>query len=213
MTTFLLIRHGESMANTEKRFAGHSDVPLSPLGASQAETTADYIATHYHVDSVYASDLLRAFHTGKAIGDRLNLPVIPDRALREIAAGDWEGVRFDDLQRDFAASYDIWLSDIGNAVCDHGESVAALQTRFLEALRRISAENDGKTVVIATHATPIRALQCHCEGKPLSDMKSIPWVTNASITVAEYENNAFRLIQAGNDTHLGQNRTTLPANA
>ena len=212
MTTLLLIRHGESMANTEKRFAGHLNVPLSDVGKAQAEVTADHIVSHYTVDAVYASDLLRAFHTGKAVADLLGVPTIPNRDLREICAGDWEGVTFDDLEKHFPVSYSVWRSDIGNAVCDNGESVAALQKRFLSAICRIAAENDGKTMVIGTHATPIRTLQCHCEGKSLDEMASVPWVTNASITVVEYENGKLRLVQVGNDAHLGQNRTTLPAN-
>ncbi len=212
MTTLLLIRHGESQANLEERFAGHLDVPLSETGKAQAEATAVYIASHYTVDAVYASDLARAFYTGKAVADLFNLPIIKDDTLREIFAGDWEGTTYDDLQTHFPSSYSVWLSDIGNAVCDNGESVAALQTRFLSALRRIASKNDDKTLVIATHATPIRTLLCHCEGKPLDEMKTVPWPTNASVTIVGYDNDTFRLIQSANDAHLGQKRTTLPAN-
>ncbi|MBQ9963888.1 MAG: histidine phosphatase family protein [Clostridia bacterium] len=212
MTTFLLIRHGESMANTEKRFAGHWDIPLSPLGQEQAETTAKHIAATYAVDAVYASDLQRAYRTGKAVADRMHVPIIADKALREICAGDWEQQSFDDLQIRFADSYAVWLTDIGNAQCDNGESVADLQSRFLAALRRIANENDGKTVVIATHATPIRALQCHCAQQPLSEMHNIPWATNASITTVTCENGAFKLIAPPDDSHLGNARTVLPAN-
>ncbi len=212
MTTFLLIRHGESMANTEKRFAGHWDIPLSPLGQAQAEATAQYIAATYAVDAVYASDLQRAFHTGKAVADRLQIPLVADTALREICAGDWEQQSFDDLQKNFAASYAVWLTDIGNAQCDNGESVAQLQARVLGVLRRIAVENDGKTIVIATHATPIRALQCHCARQPLSEMHKIPWATNASVTTVAFENGEFRLIAPPHDSHLGESRTVLPAN-
>ncbi len=212
MTTFLLIRHGESMANTEKRFAGHLDIPLSPLGEQQAKITAAHIASHYAVDAVYASDLLRAYHTGKAVADQMHVPIYTDKALREICAGDWEGVSFDNLQTRFSKSYAVWLTDIGNAACDNGETVAVLQNRFLTALRRIAADNDGKTIVIATHATPIRSLQCHCEGKTLNEMHAVPWATNASVTTVTCENGIFRLVSAGDDRHLGGTRTVLPAN-
>lgn len=210
MTTLLLIRHGESQANVEGRFAGHLDAPLSAKGYAQATITADYLVSHYTVDTVYASDLSRAFDTGKAIADRLNAPVIPDSALREIFAGDWEGTIYDDLPKLFPVSFHTWLTDIGNAVCDAGESVAHLQERVLTALRRIATEHNGQTVVIATHATPIRALQCFCEGNSLSDMKTIPWVSNASVTVVEYENSTFRLLEVGKDAHLGSQRTAFP---
>lgn len=210
MTTLLLIRHGESEANVDGRFAGHLDVPLSETGHTQAAITADYIASHYTVDAVYASDLLRAFHTGKAVADRFGLPTVPDPALREIFAGDWEGAIYDDLPKQFPASFQTWLTDIGHASCENGESVAHLQERFLAALCRIASEHDGKTVVIATHATPIRSLQCYCEGKPLGEMKTVPWVSNASVTVVECENGTLHLLEAGQDHHLGQKRTAFP---
>ena len=212
MTTLLLIRHGESMANTEKRFAGHWDIPLSPLGQRQAETTAAYIADTYTVGAVYASDLARAYDTGKAVADRLGLCAVPERGLREIMAGDWERATFDELAETYPDSYTVWRQDIGNAVCDNGESVADLQKRVLGTLTRIAEAHDGQTVVIATHATPIRALQCHSEGKPLADMKNIPWVSNASLTTVAYEGGTFRLICAGDDRHLGTARTALPKN-
>lgn len=212
MTTFLLIRHGESMANAEKRFAGHLDIPLSPLGEQQAALTAAFIANTHHVDAVYASDLKRAFFTGKAVADTLGLPIFPDNQLREIAAGEWEGVIFDQLQVLFADSYRRWLTDIGNAGCDGGETVSQLQTRFLAALRRIAERHPFQTVVIATHATPIRVLQCHCEGKKLAEMHDIPWVSNASITTVTYEDGVFRAVATGEEAHLGTSGSKLPAN-
>lgn len=210
MTTLLLIRHGESLANVEGRFAGHLDAPLSATGQAQAAITAEYIRSHYTVDDVYASDLARAFDTGKAVADRFGLPTNPDSDLREIFAGDWEGAVYDELPKQFPASFHTWLTDIGNAVCDGGESVAHLQGRVLTALRRIAAEHDGQTVVVATHATPIRSLQCFCEGKTLDGMKTVPWVSNASVTVVECEQGVLRLLEVGKDAHLGQQRTAFP---
>ena len=43
MTTIIVVRHGQSMANLDDLFAGHTDTPLSPLGQRQAHMTAEYI--------------------------------------------------------------------------------------------------------------------------------------------------------------------------
>ena len=67
-----MIRHGQSCANVEKYFAGHLNSPLTALGVSQAQLTAQYIFQHYCVDHVYASDLDRAYLTGKAVADLLS---------------------------------------------------------------------------------------------------------------------------------------------
>ena len=90
MTKLLIIRHGQSQANLDGIFVGHVDSPLSDLGKQQAEVTADFIVSNYHVDAVYASDLERAFYTGKTVADRLGLPITAVRGMREIFAGDWK---------------------------------------------------------------------------------------------------------------------------
>ena len=143
MTRLLFIRHGQSEFNLSRRFAGNTDAALTDLGLLQAAATADYIASAYTVDAVYASDLQRAFCTGKAVADRLGLPVRPHKGLREIFAGEWEGQRFDHLEAAYPETFaGLWRKDIGNSVCDGGESVAQLMQRILATVREI-AEADG----------------------------------------------------------------------
>lgn len=212
MTKLLIIRHGQSQANLDATFVGHTDSPLSDLGKRQADVTADYIVSNYPVDAVYASDLERAFYTGKAVSDRLGLPITAEPGMREIFAGDWEQVKFDTLAEQYGEPYQLWLKDIGLAQCPNGESTADLQNRIVATLRKIAEANDGKTVVVATHATPIRTFMHHCSGLPLSEMKDIPWVSNASVTTVHYENGAFSIVTPGYDAHLGYMRTALPKN-
>ena len=212
MTNFLIIRHGQSRANLDETFAGHTDAPLSDLGRAQVQRTAEYIVSHFRVDRVYASDLHRAFDTAKAVADRLGMPVIAEPDLREIFAGEWEGVPFDALHARGGEPWRIWIGDIGRAVCPGGESVAQLQARVVAALRRIARENEGKTVVIGTHATPIRVLQCHCLGLPPEEMKNLRWVPNASVTTVLAEGDRLMLESAGYADHLGIMRTALPTN-
>ncbi len=213
MTTLLLIRHGESEANRQKIFAGHLDVPLQNTGLRQAQTTAQYIIKNYKVDKVYASDLKRAFDTGKCVADLIGTALVPNKNLREIYAGKWDGCKFDDLVNDFKEDYNIWLTDVGNSRCTDGESVAELSERIMSALTDIAQDNSDKTVVVATHATPIRAVQCLLSGLSLDSMKDIPWVSNASVTEISYDDGKWHLINAGYDDHLSGLKTELPANA
>lgn len=211
MTTLLVIRHGQSVSNIQGVFTGNLDLELTQQGLTQAAMTAEYIVQNFKVDAVYASDLCRAANTGKAVADRLGLPVHTDRRLREIYAGEWEGKSFDYLSANYP-NYMIFRTDIGNCVTDGGETVAQLSDRVLEAFEQIARENDGKTVVIATHATPIRALQCRCEGKPVSEMKDVPWVTNASVSTILYDSGTFRLQERCHDSHLGDIVSRFPSN-
>lgn len=212
MTRFLFIRHGESDGNRFRLFTGQGDLPLTELGHRQAEAAADYIAKTYGkgIDAVYASDLARAWDTGKAAADRLGLPIIPEKGLREIDSGDWEGVRFEELPDRFGEDFALWMTDIGRSRCTGGESVAELAQRVHDAVVRIAEENPGKTVLIATHATPIRTLQCRFAGVGLEGMQQIPWVPNASLTEAVYDSGKWTAVHIGETCYLEGMRTNLP---
>lgn len=211
-TRLLLIRHGQSEANLQGIYAGHSDADLTQLGEQQAVLTAEYIVKNFDVDGIYASDLKRAYSTGRAVADRTGLDVHSIRELREIFAGNWEGVPFEVLQKEYETEYACWINDIGNCRCTGGESVAELKERILSALTKIAQENAGKTIVIATHATPIRAMQCYWSNLELDAMKDIPWVSNASVTEVVYEDGRWELCEIGHDTHLKDLKTVLPDN-
>ncbi len=212
MTTLIFVRHGESRANELRTFAGHLDIPLSDRGVAQANATADFVTAQYRVDKIYCSDLSRAYHTALPIAQRSGAPLLKTEKLREIYAGEWEGQTFDGLQSRYADSYGVWLADIGNAHPPAGESVRALSERVYSAVQEIASENEGKTVVIATHATPIRTLVCRLRGLDIAEMKSVPWVTNASVTTVAFENGAFTLLSVGEDKHLQGLATGFPAN-
>ena len=210
MVNYLMIRHGQSEANLTQCFAGHWDSPATDLGLQQAKLVAEYVAKTYAVDAVYSSDLKRAAAVGEAVAAATGLTMHPDRRLREIDAGQWEGKPFLELVEKFP-SFAVWRNDIGSACCDGGESVAQLQKRILGALEDIAEKHPGQTVVIATHATPIRVTLCHAVGLGLEEMKKVPWVSNASLTRIAYDGQ-FRVVEAGFDGYLGEATSVLPVN-
>jgi len=140
MTTLLLIRHGQSLANLTRYFAGHTDPALTELGLKQAACTAEFLVAAYPITAVYSSDLLRAFQTGSAVAERLAQPVHKDTSLREIFAGQWEGKSFDEIREQFEEDYHCWMTDIGHCRPTDGESTAELLVRAENALRRIAEE-------------------------------------------------------------------------
>jgi len=212
MTKFILVRHGQSEANKDNLFAGHSDFPLSELGLRQAEMTAEYILNHHTVDAIYSSDLKRAYSTALPVSRQTGIEIIPDERLREIFAGEWESLPFTDIAVKFPKDREIWKNDIGNSRPTDGESVRDLADRILCRLTEIAEDNDGKTVLITFHATPIRSMQALWQFGDIEEMKNINWVPNASVTVAEYENGEFKLVSVGESDHLNEINTTLPPN-
>ena len=211
ITHIYLIRHGESMGNKRDAFLGHTDLDLTPKGHMQAEQTAHYLKNIY-ADVIYSSDLMRAYSTAMHTAKIKGIDVIKNKNLREIFAGDWENKTFEFLKEEFADEYKIWMNNIGLARCTNGESVKELQNRIVNEVIKIAKENEGKTVFIFTHATPIRALKAACDNVKMDEMRNIPWATNASVTHAQYENSVLSIKDYSVDYFLGEIRTALPKN-
>lgn len=210
MTRLIFIRHGQSVANYEDKFAGHSDFDLTDLGRKQAELAADYVKKNFKIDAIYASDLLRAYNTAVPSAKAFGLEITPSKELREIYAGVWEAMTFSDIIRDYAKDFAVWRDDFGHSYCPEGETVVQLSKRVCAEVRRIAEENDGKTVLIATHATPIRAIQCDAAGYSAEEMRKVNFVGNASISVFDCENGRFIAKEVGICDHLGDLSTYLP---
>ena len=197
MTELLFIRHGYSEGNKEHRFSGQMDFPLDAAGRLQAKELAAYLCRAYRIDAIYASDLCRAVETVMPLSEALSMPIHTMQALREIDVGLWEGMLREDAARLYPEGHALYLETPGLVRFDGGESFAEMRERALGAVRRIVAENEGKTVAIATHGGVIRALRTLWENIPLEQMGRIPHVPNASVTVVRYEGSTATLIAAG----------------
>ena len=89
-THVLLIRHGQSQGNAERRFGGHTATPLSPRGRRQAQATARALQSE-ELTAIYSSDLARAVETAQAVATLTGLPINPTSAFRERSVGVMEG--------------------------------------------------------------------------------------------------------------------------
>jgi len=158
-TTLLLARHGETDWNREHRLQGWADPPLNELGRAQALELAARLEGQ-RIDAVYASDLRRASETARIVADRLSLPVIEDRSLREVDLGSWSGKLRDDVTG-------LTRSD--------GESRVQLRERVVAGVLAIAAGHPGETLLIVSHGGSLRALETHSTGRdprPLANCES-----------------------------------------
>ena len=202
MVTFILVRHGFSMGNKEKKFSGQMDVPLDEAGLRQAESVSEYIYNTFKADKIYSSDLCRAFDTVKPLAQALGTEVIKTKAFREVDVGKWQGRLIEDVKKEYPESFQFYKEKPGIARFDGGETYGECQKRALDEIVKIAKENDGKTIVIGTHGGVIRNLRAAFTQTPLENIEAIPHVPNASITVAQYENGKFILKAVGLTDYL-----------
>lgn len=187
MTRLIITRHGQSIANAERRFAGHSDFDLSDIGKQQAELVADYICKNESIDIIYSSDLKRAYNTALPTAKRLGMEIIPTTDLREIFAGEWEALTTDEIAQIYAEDFDVWRNDYARSRCTGGESTAEVYARVTKAVCELAQKHDGKTIMLSTHATVVRSLSAFSMGLSAQQAGDIPFTHNASINIFTYE--------------------------
>lgn len=203
MTTVIFVRHGQSTANLERVFAGHTDAPLTELGHKQAENTAQFLK-NYPICAIYSSDLKRSMQTAEPTGKLQGLTVIPNKELREIYAGEWEGRFYEELVEKYADSFTTWRTDCGRAHPEGGESTLELGTRIYREVDRLIEKHKGECFAIFTHATPIRLMRAKWEGYLPEELKNVEFCANASVSVVEYDDNGqVNVLLCGYDEHQG----------
>ncbi len=207
MTRLIITRHGQSIANAELRFAGHSDFDLSETGHAQAALVAAYLKEKEKIDVIYSSDLKRAYNTALPTAKAFGLDIIPSEKLREIFAGEWEGHTTADLALMYADDFSVWKNNYAASRCTGGESTAEVYRRAYEEVSRIAEQNDGRTVLVSTHATLVRALCARSLGLDASRAGEIPFTHNASINVFEYDGGRLTPISLDIIEHLGDTVT------
>ena len=185
-TKIIIVRHAQSTGNLLAAFHGHYPSDITELGVKQAECTSQFLKD-WKIDMAFASDIPRAYHTASIIAQPHGIDVVAVEGLREIYAGEWEQMLFNDISIKYPDEYKSWTEDLGNARCPGGESVKDLQARVNASIEKIVKENAGKNILIGTHATPIRVMACIWHGLPLEKVTTLPWVPNASVSVINYD--------------------------
>lgn len=211
MTKFIIVRHGQSMANIEKIYAAHVNTPLSEMGHTQAELVGEALK-ETPIHAIYSSDLQRAVDTAAPTAKSHGLEITGRKELREIDGGEWEGKKFDDLIKEYPEEYGIWLTDVGKSRATGGESMAEVSARMNREIDRIAALHPDQTVLITSHAAAIRTVCARALGIPVERMREVEWVRNASISTFRYEDGKLIAEQLGQTAHLNGLESSLPAN-
>ena len=197
MTRLLLIRHGYSSGNKDRRFSGQIDLPLSEEGIQQAERVCNYIQENYTVDTIYSSDLERAIDTVKPLSEALSLPINIHRELREINEGIWQGMLITEVEAKWPEEYAFYKANLGLHQFEGGECYASLLARLLPMINKIVADNKDKTVVIGTHGAVVRGLLSVWQGIPLERLLEVPRVPNGTVTEVEIDGDDVRIVKLG----------------
>jgi alpha-ribazole phosphatase len=205
MLKLLVIRHGETISNAEQRFSGHQDVNLTEKGILQAEQLA-YRLRDCQIDAIYASDLKRAIHTAKIIIGNRNIPFYKEPHFREISFGDWEGLKWDEINAEKEeGNSDNWWNQPDSPL-PGGESLRDLRKRIVIALKKVIREQDEedkyKTVAIVCHGGVSRMIIGIALDVPMEKVWNIRQQSTA-LNIIRYDKKGGFFIDSVNDiAHL-----------
>jgi probable phosphoglycerate mutase len=146
----ILLRHGETTWNAERRLQGHDDAPLSPRGVAQANDLQAFVRAIAPI-RVVCSDLGRTRETAALLGFA-GAPA--DRRLREIDMGEWTGRIKTEVEAERPDDYRAWRA--GAFTPKNGEGWPAFRSRVVEGLLDSLGENGANTLAVV-HGGVIRA--------------------------------------------------------
>lgn len=148
-TRIVLVRHGEPDDTVRGRCYGRLDPGLSPRGREQMWRTWQLLSGE-PVTAIYCSPSRRAVESA-SLGAIDGLAVTVDERLREIDFGQFEGLTYDDIARQFPEKYEEWMTRPTDVSFPGGESFGGMSVRVLEAIDDIRRLHRGKTIVTVSH--------------------------------------------------------------
>jgi broad specificity phosphatase PhoE len=190
VSRLVVVRHAEP-DGMRGRIYGRLDPPLSPTGRAQAERVAVWLRP-VPLHAVFASPLRRAEETAEflARGRGIEVNVHPD--LVDIDFGEWEGGRFDELERRDPELYRSWMTQPTRTRFPGGEDFGELKARVIAAVAEIRQEAESAAVV--AHAGVNLAILGDALGladgaifrldQPLAAVSVVDWIENVPIVRA-----------------------------
>ena len=203
-THIVLIRHGETAWNAERRLQGHIDIALNAEGVRQADALANALAGE-HFDAIYASDLQRAHQTAHAIAKRQGMLVHADPGLRERCYGGFEGLLYAEIEQRFPRQFAAWQARDIDSVMPSGlreaESFRQFYGRCTDAILAIAARYPGRKLALVAHGGVLECAYRAALSLSLETARDFP-VMNASINRFSVQDGVLALASWGDVAHL-----------
>jgi len=194
----ILVRHGQTLWNREKRVQGVSDIMLSNRGRAQANNLARSLRDE-KIDTIISSPLKRAVQTAEAINRFHHLQIEPEENLMELNMGNFEGMAFQEMMKNHGNFLKRWAEDPASVVMPGGESLTDLQERAWGVVERIAGKSG--TILLAAHNFTIMTILCKIKGMDLSHIRQVH-VDVASKTLVEFKNGRGNVVFFNDIDHL-----------
>ena len=184
-TTLIIIRHGETFWNRERRIQGHLDSALTPKGFAQAHACAARLAPE-KIDAVVTSDLYRAQHTAKILTTGRALSMTSEATLRERSFGTGEGMTYAEMDSKYPQIFAQTSLVDAEFTLPEGETRADFHARVKTSIEKLVAAHTGKCLLIVTHGGVLGVIYRWLNKMPIASAQrvAIPNVAYNRISAA-----------------------------
>ena len=203
MVKIYLIRHCEAEGNRLNIFQGTTDTDISELGARQLEFLKERFSD-IHIDKAFSSPLLRARKTAEAAVSGKCLAITPMEEFVEIYGGVIEGENFNKSFEENPELAFVWDNRPEDFAAPEGEPMRAVYDRVWQGILKLSRDpdNQGKTLLVASHGAAIRCLMCRLLHGDISHLKSTPWSFNTAVNLLIAQGDEVTIDYMSDYSHL-----------
>ena len=199
-TRIIAVRHGETAWNVDARIQGQLDIALNPTGLLQAARVAQALADE-SIDAIYASDLLRAWQTARAIAEVADCPLKPSLGLRERGFGRFEGRTYAEIESLWPEESMHWRKRDPHWAPIGGESLTTMRKRVLDTVTQLAQQHLGQQIVLVAHGGVMDLLYRLATGQELQAPRT--WMLgNAAINRLLWTPDGFTLVGWSDTSHL-----------
>lgn len=183
----ILLRHGETDWNQERRLQGRQDIKLNEKGLSQAKNVGGYLAETYgsSISSIITSPLNRAVTTAGIVADALSFPkeqIVIEPLFVERDFGSAEGMNYEQTSINFQSGQYPGMENL-EELCLRARKAVAKYTEdpFAE-----------QTILVVAHGAIIKGILTQASGGTVHYHDRDMWIENGSFCMLSGPKEAAR---------------------
>jgi broad specificity phosphatase PhoE len=199
---FIMVRHGESEGNRDRRFTITTETPLTDRGRDQARRTGRRIAQLFQPEIIVSSPFARARETSALINEELRLPIEIVHDLHERDLGCLKGQSYESLREMVRTDPGYDPTNGWAWKPEGGESYEDVRKRVVVAIEDLRRRYTGREILIVSHGGVMLSVWAHIAGA----WHGAHLPPNCGIVLVEHDRERLhppRIIQGAEEGELG----------
>lgn len=190
MLEILLIRHGQTDWNRDRRIMGRKPIPLNKTGRAEARALAKALKG-VAIDAIYTSPVLRAVETAKHLRDGRKTSIRHAHEMAEIDYGQWIGKTFEEVIPEKA--FHVYHKTPRKAQAPGGEKMSDVFLRTITFIERLKKKHKKGRIAVVSHADVIKTVLVHYLGMDYNHLLKFR-IDNASVSLLWFYKDRSRVM-------------------